>query len=169
MRVNTIFLEVMQVTDKCEHAAGAAGRVAARRGRGVSMSEVRASGARSFCRWSLFLVALLLSVFASGAQQQPASVSPTAAAADFEHFWQDIRQHYCYFSKKRTDWVAVRRLYLPRTQKIATRVDLLHLIEEAIAELYDDHATMGADAAGSPRIVPSRTDLWASWHGDEAG
>jgi carboxyl-terminal processing protease len=100
--------------------------------------------------------------------QTPQPLSSGDAAADFQHFWADIDKNYCYFGKKRTDWSAVRRLYLSRTQTITTRVGLLHLIEDAIAELYDDHATLGADAPGSPRIVPSRTDLWAAWRGEEA-
>jgi len=100
--------------------------------------------------------------------QEPQPLSSADAAADFQHFWLDISQHYCYFGKKRTDWAGVKRLYLPRTQTITTRVELLHLIEDAIGELYDDHATMGADAQGSPRIVPSRTDLWPAWSRNEA-
>ena len=100
--------------------------------------------------------------------QQPSSFAAAEAKADFQHFWADIAQHYCYFGKKRTDWARVQQLYLPRTATITTRRDLLHVLEDAIAELYDDHATMGADAPGSPRIVPSRTDLWPAWHGTAA-
>jgi Tricorn protease C1 domain len=115
-------------------------------------------------------VLLLLTAWVLEAQEAPqaSGLSGQQAAADFDQFWREIGTHYAYLSKKHIRWPQVRQIYREHAAKARTRRDLLHVFERAIAELYDDHATLGADAPGSPRIVPSRTDLWASWHGDLA-
>jgi len=146
-------------------------RILAARGHGgFSNREMECPGRRSLWLRCVARAFILIAFAFCGTvtAQQPTTLSSADATADFEDFWRDIGQHYCYFAKKRTDWDEVRRLYLPRAGTITTRRDLLHLFEDAIAELYDDHATMGADAPGSPRIVPSRTDLWPAWRGTAA-
>lgn len=111
---------------------------------------------------------LLLASLASGqsSPKQPAALSAQQAAADFDQFWREIGLHYAYMAEKRIRWSRVRDLYRAQASQARNRVALLHVLEQAIAELYDDHATLGADAPGSPRIVPSRTDFWGSWHGE---
>lgn len=116
-------------------------------------------------------VLLLLTAWVLDAQEAPKQASGLTgqqAAADFDQFWREIGNHYAYLSEKHIRWAQARQIYRARAAEARTRRDLLHVLEQAIAELYDDHATLGADAPGSPRIVPSRTDLWASWHGDLA-
>ena len=116
-------------------------------------------------------VLLLLTAGALEAQEAPkpaGGLTGEQPAADFDQFWSEIGAHYAYMSEKHIRWPQVREIYRERAAEARTRRDLLHVLEQAIAELYDDHATLGADAPGSPRIVPSRTDLWASWHGDLA-
>src|SRR4051812_28242708 len=105
---------------------------------------------------------------ASQTSEQIADLTSEQAAKDFDQFWREIGDHYAYFEKKKVSWQEVRELYRPRALKCHKRLELLHVMEDAIAELADDHATMGADGPNSPRIVPSKTDVWPSWHGAAA-
>jgi len=119
---------------------------------------------RRLLRW-----ATLVAVLASGAQPQQSSGSHSAltreqALADFDQFCQMIGEKYAYFSEKHISWARACEIYRPRAASATSARELLPVLEEAIAELYDDHATLGRDIPGSPNIVPSNTDLWGSWH-----
>ena len=82
-------------------------------------------------------------------------------AADFEQFWTEIQEGYAYFDEKQTDWGAVRQRLAGRARAVTSRADFVALIEEAMDELYDAHATLGTNTPHSFRLVPTGADVWA--------
>src|SRR5436305_4730722 len=127
---------------------------------------------RSMAYLSSAAVLLLLitagSLWPQTKRNAPATLTSEQAAADFDQFCREIDGRYAYMSQKHIRWREVRNIYGPPAREARTRLALLHVLEQAIGELYDDHATLGADAPGSPRIVPSHADLWGSWRGGAA-
>jgi C-terminal processing protease CtpA/Prc len=106
-----------------------------------------------------FTVVLLLIIFSS---YQPFNRSEK----DFLEFWTDIKDNYAYFDKKQTDWEKVKTVYLPLAKSAGNRDALITVFENAIEELYDNHASLNTNLQSSTRLVPSGIDLWAEWiHG----
>lgn len=117
------------------------------------------NGILSLVRALLFF-ALLSSPQAAAAAPEP---SPAQYREDFGVFCSEVEANYAYFDSKATRWADVPRLYEPDLARVRTREDFVRLLEQAVAELYDDHAHLNTNTATSPRLVPSGTDLWAEW------
>src|SRR5262249_12299332 len=81
--------------------------------------------------------------------------------SDFDQFWSEIAESYCYFDEKKTDWEAVRRRERARASAIAGRAEFVALLEAAMDELYDEHASLRTNTPHSFRLVPSGADIWA--------
>jgi C-terminal processing protease CtpA/Prc len=117
---------------------------------------------------------LAISLFACATPTSPpaqtAAPIPTAKdfAADFDQFWSEIAEDYGYFDEKQTDWAAVRERYGPRARKVGGRAEFIALLEDAMDELYDAHASLRTNTAHSFRLVPSGADLWAEFSGGRA-
>lgn len=102
-------------------------------------------------------------VFADAAAPAPASF-----AQDFEIFWQYVDENYAYFDARKTDWKAVHEKYGQQVKAITNKRDFVAMMEAVVAELYDSHAHLATSLANSPRLVPTGTDLWAEWRGQDA-
>ena len=109
--------------------------------------------------------ALALLVAGRAAAKDAPATSPFAA--DFEALWRAIDADYAYL-ERREDWRAAGSRWRPRAAQARTREELLAVLEDAVAELNDEHVTLDAHRPGSPRPVPTATDLWAEWSGREA-
>jgi len=98
-----------------------------------------------------------------------AATSPAAGpyGADFDVLWRAIDEGYAYLDAG-LDWRGALTRWRPRAAGARSREELLAALEGAIAELNDEHVSLDAHAAGSPRAVPSATDLWAEWVGPAA-
>ncbi|MGI4734249.1 MAG: S41 family peptidase [Janthinobacterium lividum] len=83
--------------------------------------------------------------------------------ADFDFFWTTVRDNYAYFDRKQTDWQLVRATYRPQTDTIQSRRAFVRLLEQALAELYDNHASLNTNRPDSRRLVPSGSDIAAAW------
>lgn len=83
--------------------------------------------------------------------------------ADFDYLWQMIKDNYCYWDKKATDWEKVRTLYAPEVDTITSNRSFVGLLERVLHELYDHHASLNTNTQESQRLVPSGTDLWAEY------
>jgi len=117
--------------------------------------------ARSVLALSL-LFASACTVRAPPAARPPATPAGDAGyAADFDQFWSEIAENYCYFDEKQTDWEAVRQKARQRSSAIAGRDAFIGLLEESMDALHDAHASLRTNTAHSFRLVPSGTDLWA--------
>jgi hypothetical protein len=99
----------------------------------------------------------------AGLVAQKLPLTPQQYREDFDFFWNTVRTDYCYFDKKQTDWNQVRRLYRPQLDTLSHRAAFVRLLENALAELYDDHAGLGTNRGDSRRLVPSGTDIWAEF------
>lgn len=99
-----------------------------------------------------------------------AQASPPAPdyRADFAFFWETVRDHYAYFDGRQTNWACVRSRYQPRVDTLHRRADFVRVLEQALAELYDHHASLGTNQPDSWRLVPTGTDLYAEWVGGQA-
>lgn len=82
---------------------------------------------------------------------------------DFEFFWQSIKDDYCYFDKKQTDWEKVKEIYTPQIDSLKTKGDFITFLESVFNELYDHHASLNANTKNSYRLVPSSADIWAEF------
>jgi carboxyl-terminal processing protease len=115
------------------------------------------------------LLAALLTLLAcaasapAGAQPPRPALSERERAEDFDAMWQAIDRGYAYFGTRRAEWKRVREAWRPRAMKARTREELVSALEGAIAQLRDHHVVLSESTAGSPRRVPSETDLWARW------
>lgn len=72
-------------------------------------------------------------------------------AQDFDEFWTTLRDRYCFFSEKQTDWDRVRRLYRPLAVAAANRDAFAEVLAEAAFELYDPHTGVADMPQGTPR------------------
>ena len=90
--------------------------------------------------------------------------NPTPYQEDFDYFWQTINDNYCYLDNKETDWPAVKKLYQREADSVQTQEQFVQLLQRALRELYDHHATVAATTAASPRTVPEGADIWAEYY-----
>ena len=108
-----------------------------------------------------------LAVLAAGPALSIAAPVPPHGSRDFDALWRAIEQGYAYLDRGQ-DWRAAGARWRPRAAAARTREELLAALEGAIAELNDENVFLDAHRPGSPRPVPTATDLWAEWIGEEA-
>jgi carboxyl-terminal processing protease len=87
---------------------------------------------------------------------------------DFDFFWETIRDNYGYFSRKQTDWPRVRTIYRAQADTLTSRRAFVRVLENALNELYDNHAGLGTNRLDSRRLVPTGTDVWATFVNGQA-
>ncbi|MDB5209765.1 MAG: peptidase [Sediminibacterium sp.] len=87
---------------------------------------------------------------------------------DFDYFWNTVKENYCYWDKKMTDWDKTKAVYRPLTDTITSKGSFIGLLEKALYELYDHHASLSANTAESQRLVPSGSDIWAEYKNGKA-
>lgn len=111
----------------------------------------------------LVLAALICGLPAVG---QQAPLTAKQYEEDFDTLWKEVAESYAYFDKKQTDWDKVRLRYRPQAEQVAGRAEFIALLERTLEELYDFHAGLNTNTAGSPVLVPTDADIWAEWrHG----
>jgi carboxyl-terminal processing protease len=100
-----------------------------------------------------------------------AAALPAAAGeygADFQQFCRGVQERYAYFDSRPVDWPAVCAHYGPLATAARSRDEFVSVLERALAQLADAHAHLATSTPASARLVPTDTDLLASWQGDEA-
>ncbi len=110
--------------------------------------------------------ALALAAAPSLARAAPAPAAP-GPAADFDTLWKAVEARYAYFDRG-VDWRAARARWRPRAAGAQGRDALIAALDGLLAELADESVWLDAHAPGSPRPLPSATDLWAEWTGGDA-
>jgi len=98
----------------------------------------------------------------------PRAQTPDELRQDFDAAWRAATDRYAYFDARATSWADIPSLYADELRQVATRDDLVAVLERVLDELYDPHAQLNVNLASSPRLVPSGTDLWAEWRQGEA-
>lgn len=89
-------------------------------------------------------------------------------SADFDAFCSFVGENYAYFDLKKTDWGQVCAAYRPRAVAAGERAALITVLEQALGQLYDQHAHLATSTKMSPRLVPTNAQLWAEWDGERA-
>jgi C-terminal processing protease CtpA/Prc len=111
------------------------------------------------------LVCLLLLLLVAGPLRAQATFTPSQNQQDFDYFWTTVKRYYCYFDKKQTDWDKVRQQAEPQLKSITTRAQFVRLLENALNELYDNHASLSTNLPDSRRLIPTATDMWGAFVG----
>jgi hypothetical protein len=111
------------------------------------------------------LPALALVLFATASH---AGSDATARVADLDWLVDQIELHYAYLPERHIDLAKLRALYRPRALAAGTRGAWIHVVEQAVGELHDHHATLGTNTPSSPNLVPTGTDLWAEMRSGRA-
>ena len=86
--------------------------------------------------------------------------------ADFDQFWDFVRDHYCFFDEKRVVWERVRERYRPQVVGMTDGYAFVRVLTSAIDELYDLHSHLKMHVDDANRI-PGH-DLWAEWRDGRA-
>lgn len=102
-------------------------------------------GRRAFCAGMLALPAARL------AAEPPRDIT---LAQDFDELWETLRDRYCFFGEKRTDWQRVRAVYRPEAIAAPSRDAFALIAKRVIGELYDSHSSIRNGPAGTPRVPP---------------
>ena len=122
----------------------------------------------------LMLVAMMMAASCStnaptasavAAEAKPLHVQRTQDADEFCRF---VAGNYAYFDVKKTNWPRVCLSLRAQAALAADRTAFVSLLERALAELYDAHAHLSTSTSASPRLIPTHTDLWVVWRGDNA-
>lgn len=85
------------------------------------------------------------------AQEPPRDVT---LAQDFDEMWATLRDRYCFFGEKATDWDKVRRVYRPRAIAAPDWDAFALVLRGALGELYDAHTNVRTAPDGTPRMPP---------------
>jgi C-terminal processing protease CtpA/Prc len=102
----------------------------------------------------------------------PAAADPAQNAAtrkaDLDFLVDQIAGHYAYLPDRHLDLARLKAIYEPKAEAAPTPGAFLQVIEQAVAELHDHHATLGANNGASPQLVPTGTELWAEMRNGRA-
>ena len=82
---------------------------------------------------------------------------------DFDFLWSTIKEDYCYWDKKATDWNKVKDHYAPAFDTVTSTGSFILMMERVFNEFYDHHASLSSNTQVSQRLVPSGTDIWAEY------
>ncbi|MDO7844879.1 S41 family peptidase [Hymenobacter sp. M29] len=120
-------------------------------------------------RWRFrFGLGVLMLLMAAGLAAQTPPLTHQQYLEDFDFFWETVRDNYGYFNHKQTDWPRVRAIYRAQADTVRSRRAFVRLLENALAELYDNHASLNTNRLDSRRLVPTGTDVWATFVNGQA-
>lgn len=142
--------------------AGAMPRVAVHDG----ASRTRVAATLGACVRAL-LVALLAAAIPAAAADGT-WLTREQKVEDFDTFCRFVAAEYAYFDVKATDWTRACAHYAPQAAAAADRNAFVLTLERALGELYDHHAHLGTNTDRSSRLVPSQTDVVATWRDGRA-
>jgi carboxyl-terminal processing protease len=75
----------------------------------------------------------------------------TTYAQDFDELWETLRDHYCFFETKSTDWNRVRGMYRPRALAAGSDEAFEAVVGSVLCELYDAHTHLNDPPDGTRR------------------
>ena len=81
--------------------------------------------------------------------------------ADIDWLITQIETRYAYLPERHLDLAKMRALFGPEAKAAQTRDDMIHVVERVVAELHDDHVTLGTNTPSSPQLIPTGAELWA--------
>ena len=84
-----------------------------------------------------------------GSASEPAH--DVTAAQDFDELWETLRDRYCFFESKATDWQKVRQMYRPLALAAESEDAFSGVVGRVLAELYDAHTHLSDPPDGARR------------------
>lgn len=105
-----------------------------------------AHGRRDFFTGLSASAALMIPRFGSAAP-----LHDTTYAQDFDELWGALRDRYCFFDEKRTDWNKVREYYRPRALAVESGDAFEAVVGQVLGELYDAHTHLNDPPDGTRR------------------
>ena len=78
--------------------------------------------------------------------------------SDAAEFCALVEGNYAYFAERSAHWSEACALAQQEAGKATDSAGRLAVLEQLIDALYDPHATLGANSATSPRLIPSGSD-----------
>ncbi|MET9721688.1 S41 family peptidase [Streptomyces zaomyceticus] len=75
----------------------------------------------------------------------------------FDVFWQTFEENYPFFEERSVDWHAVRDTYRPKLRPDTKREELLGLLDDMVAPLYDAHTSVSDGGFPRPHVRPGTT------------
>jgi carboxyl-terminal processing protease len=78
-------------------------------------------------------------------------IPDTTFAQDFDELWETLRDRYCFFDAKTTDWAKVRTMYRSRALAAESTDDFGTVVGQVLAELYDAHTHLSDPPDGVRR------------------
>lgn len=110
---------------------------------------------QNFSRRTVFAAGISAITFGTALAPKPSWASPSNPSAkfekDFDTLWKTLRDQYCFFAEKLTDWNKVRASYFPMAAQATTVDDFTGVVRLVLAELYDAHTHLSQPPVGSPR------------------
>jgi carboxyl-terminal processing protease len=113
-------------------------------------------------------LAALLLVLAAHAQPAATFADADERVADLSWLITQIETRYAYLPERHLDLSKIRALYEPAARAARTRDDMIHVVERVVAELHDDHVTLGTNTPSSPQLIPTGAELWAEMRSGRA-
>ncbi len=110
---------------------------------------------------SISLYAALLFAFATYARAAGTFAGADERVADIDWLITQIETRYAYLPERHLDLARMRALFEPEARAAQTRDDMIHVVERVVAELHDDHVTLGTNTPSSPQLIPTGAELWA--------
>jgi len=109
----------------------------------------------------LLLAALLLCACAAVSRAAGPFPGADERVADIDWFITQIETRYAYLPERHLDLEKMRAIFAPQASAAQTRDDMIHVVERVVAELHDDHVTLGTNTPSSPQLIPTGAELWA--------
>jgi C-terminal processing protease CtpA/Prc len=106
------------------------------------------------------LFAALLFTFATCVRAAGTFAGAEDRAADIDWLITQIETRYAYLPERHLDLGKMRALFEPQARAAQTRAEFIHVVEGVVAELHDDHVTLGTNTPSSPQLIPTGAELW---------
>ena len=88
--------------------------------------------------------------------------------SDLAFLVDQIAAHYAYLQDRHIDLPKLQAIYERKAEAADAPDAFLHVIEEAVSELHDHHATLGVNNDDSPQLIPTGTEIWAQMRNGRA-
>ncbi len=133
-----------------------------------NVDRLKKSTSRLFRCAALVCGVLALSACSVARSAEPEFANAEKRREDFATFCRFVTDEYAYFDAKTTDWNRACAHFVVAAETATTRASYIDVLERTLQQLYDSHAHLGTNTPHSVRLVPSQTDVMATWKSGKA-
>ena len=123
---------------------------------------------RLYCFSTLLLAATLSIVIITPRVASAQDFSEAARVSDFATFVTDFENSYAYLNRPDKPWLTWQTRYGPAVQQAETKAAFDTVLASALSELHDFHAEVRSPVPDRWLPVPTFTDMWAEYQGNQA-